>query len=53
MNTVGKLLKQCCVNSLLPGLLLLELMLGELLNVWHHLSVFPRVPILLCDSQLT
>ena len=41
------------MNSLLPGRLLLELMLGELLNVWHHPSVLPHVPVLLCDGQLT
>lgn len=48
INTRGKLLKQCYVNSLLTGWLLLEGMLRELLNMWHH----PSVLILLCDSQL-
>lgn len=45
--------KQHCVNSLLPALLLLELVLGGLLNVCHCLSLLPCVPILFCDDQLT
>lgn len=45
--------EQHCVSSLLPGLLLLELVLGDLLNVYHCLSVLPCAPILFCDDQLT
>lgn len=45
--------EQHCVNSLLPGLLLLELVLRDLLNVCHCLSLLSRVPIFFCDGQLT
>lgn len=45
--------EQPCVNSLLPELLLLELVLGDLLSMCHCLSVLPQVPILSCSGQLT
>lgn len=45
--------EQHCVNCLLPGLLLLELVLGDLLNMCHCLSLLPAVPILFCDDLLT